>query len=69
MPPLHPLIKGLIEVLPPNGKPWTLEEAAEWLQTAASNLRYAYKLQGRIKVEIEAHPQIRNSSGATPATD
>jgi hypothetical protein len=54
MPPLHPLIKGLIEVLPPDGNTWTVEEAAEWLQTAASNLRYAYKFQGRIKVEIDS---------------
>jgi hypothetical protein len=54
MPPLHPLIKGLIEVLPHDGKSWTLEDATEWLQTAASNFRYAYKFKGRIKVEIEA---------------
>jgi hypothetical protein len=53
MPPLHPLIKGLIEVLPHDGAPWTVEDAAEWLQTAASNFRYAYKFKGHIKVETE----------------
>lgn len=53
MPPLHPLIKGLIEVLPHDGKMWSVEDATEWLQTAAANFRYAYKFQGRIKVEIE----------------
>jgi hypothetical protein len=52
MPPLHPLIKGLIEVLPHDGDSWTAEDAAEWLQTAASNFRYAYKFKGHIKVEI-----------------
>ena len=52
-PPLHPLIKGLVEVLPPNGAQWTVEEAAEWLHTAAGNFRYAYKFKGKIKVEIE----------------
>jgi hypothetical protein len=53
MPPLHPLIKGLIEVLPHDGKTWSVEDATEWLQTAAANFRYAYKFQGRIKVEID----------------
>lgn len=52
MPPLHPLIKGLIEVLPHDGNSWTAEDAAEWLQTAASNFRYAYKFREHIKVEI-----------------
>jgi hypothetical protein len=53
MPPLHPLIRGLIEVLPHNGKTWTATEATEWLQTAASNFRYAYRFNGKIKVELE----------------
>jgi hypothetical protein len=33
----------------------TIEEAADWLETAAYNLRLAYKFKGRIKVEIEGN--------------
>jgi hypothetical protein len=46
-------MEGLFQSLPPDGSPWTVEEAADWLQAAAYNLRFAYKFQGRIKVEIE----------------
>jgi hypothetical protein len=31
----------------------TTEEAVDWLQAAAYNLRFAYKFQGRIKVAVE----------------
>jgi hypothetical protein len=45
----------------------TLEGAADWLQAAAYNLRFAYKFQGRIKVTIEDQGSspipIRNSGG------
>jgi hypothetical protein len=47
---VHPLIRGL---LPPDGEQWTVDEAPEWLQTATVNFRYAYKLHGKIKVEID----------------
>ena len=50
--PRHPLIAGLFKVLPPDGATWSLEEAEEWLQAAATNLRFAYKYKGTIKVEI-----------------
>jgi hypothetical protein len=52
-PPRHPLIEGLFQSLPADGEPWTLEEAADWLQAAAYNLRFAYKLKGKITVIID----------------
>jgi hypothetical protein len=58
-------MEGLFQSLPPDGHPMTLEEAADWLQAAACNLRFAYKFQGRIKVTIEDQGSspipIRNS--------
>jgi hypothetical protein len=64
-PPRHPLIEGLFQSLPPDGDPMTTEEAADWLQAAAYNLRFAYKFSGRIKVAIEDQGSspipIRNS--------
>ena len=56
-PPRHPLIEGLFQSLPANGEEWTLEDAADWLHAAAYNLRFAYKLKGKIKIEIEIEPQ------------
>jgi hypothetical protein len=56
-PPRHPLIEGMFQSLPPNGQEWTLDEAADWLHAAAYNLRFAYKLKGKIKIEIEVEPQ------------
>jgi hypothetical protein len=56
-PPRHPLIEGMFQSLPPNGQTWTLDEAADWLHAAAYNLRFASKLQGKIKVEIEVERQ------------
>jgi hypothetical protein len=52
-PPRHPLIEGMFQSLPENGKPWTLDEAADWLHAAAYNLRFAYKLKGKITIEIK----------------
>jgi hypothetical protein len=60
-PPRHPLITGLFQSLPPDGAPWTIEEAADWLQAAAYNLRFAYKLKGSIKVEITSPRPSSNS--------
>jgi hypothetical protein len=60
-PPRHPLITGLFQSLPPDGAPWTIEEAADWLQAAAYNLRFAYKLKGSIKVEITSPRSSSNS--------
>jgi hypothetical protein len=57
IPPRHPLIEGMFQSLPENGKPWTLDEAADWLHAAAYNLRFAYKLKGKIKIEIEVERQ------------
>jgi hypothetical protein len=51
-PPRHPLIEGMFQSLPENGQTWTLDEAADWLHAAAYNLRFAYKLKGKITVEI-----------------
>jgi hypothetical protein len=42
-----------LEILPPDGEQCTVDEAAEWLQTATVNFRYAYKFHGKIKVEID----------------
>jgi hypothetical protein len=56
-PPRHPLIEGMFQSLPPNGQTWTLDEAADWLHAAAYNLRFAYKLKGKIKIEIEVERQ------------
>jgi hypothetical protein len=52
-PPRHPLIEGMFQSLPENGKPWTLDEAADWLHAAAYNLRFAYKLKGKITIDIK----------------
>lgn len=49
-PPRHPLVEGLFQSLPPDGETWTLDEAADWLQAAAYNLRMAYKFKGVITV-------------------
>lgn len=51
--PRHPLIEGMFLSLPPNGQPWTLDEAADWLHAAAYNLRFAYKLKGKITIDIK----------------
>jgi hypothetical protein len=53
IPPRHPLIEGMFQSLPPNGQPWTLDEAADWLHAAAYNLRFAYKLKGKITIDIK----------------
>lgn len=52
-PPRHPLIEGMFQSLPNNGQSWTLEEAADWLHAAAYNLRFAYKLKGKITIDIK----------------
>jgi hypothetical protein len=52
-PPRHPLIEGLFQSLPKEGEIWTVQDAAEWLEAAAVNLRIAYKFKGRIKVTVE----------------
>ena len=52
-PPRHPLIEGMFQSLPENGKPWTLDEAADWLHAAAYNLKFAYKLKGKITIDIK----------------
>jgi hypothetical protein len=56
-PTRHPLIEGLFQSLPPNGQLWTLDEAADWLHAAAYNLRFAYKLKGKLKIEIHVEQQ------------
>jgi hypothetical protein len=43
----------MFQSLPENGKPWTLHVAADWLHAAAYNLRFAYKLKGKITVDIK----------------
>jgi hypothetical protein len=43
----------MFQSLPENGKPWTLDEAADWLHAAAYNLRFAYKLKGKITIDIK----------------
>ena len=53
IPPRHPLIEGMFQSLPPNGQPWTLDEVADWLHAAAYNLRFAYKLKGKITIDIK----------------
>ena len=53
IPPRHPLIEGMFQSLPENGQPWTLDEAADWLHAAAYNLRFAYKLKGKITIDIK----------------
>jgi hypothetical protein len=53
IPPRHPLIEGMFQSLPENGQPWSLEEAADWLHAAAYNLRFAYKLKGKITIDIK----------------
>jgi hypothetical protein len=43
----------MFQSLPENGQAWTLEEAADWLHAAAYNLRFAYKLKGKITIDIK----------------
>ena len=64
-PPRHPLIEGMFQSLPPNGQPWTLDEAADWLHAAAYNLRFAYKLKGKITVDIKVEQPTK--SGQNPS--
>lgn len=49
----HPLIQGLVDSLPENGKTWTLDEAVDWLEAAAVNLRLVYKFKGSIDVSAK----------------
>lgn len=63
--PDHPLIQGLFQSLPDIGNPWTAEDAADWLETAAANLRLAYKFKGRIKVTIEGQDSLPVRGGNT----
>jgi hypothetical protein len=56
-PPRHPLVEGMFQSLPLNGQSWTLDEAADWLHAAAYNLRFAYKLKGKITVDIKVERQ------------
>jgi hypothetical protein len=58
-PPRHPLIEGMFKSLPNDGEPWTLEEAADWLHAAAYNLRFAYKLKGKITIDIKIEQPVR----------
>jgi len=48
---LHPLIRGLVDSLPPAGSDWSNEDCANWLQAAAFNFRLICKGIGAIKVE------------------
>lgn len=48
--PRPPLITGLFDSLPKDGDTWTAEDAADWLETAAANLRLVYKFKGRIDI-------------------
>jgi hypothetical protein len=57
------LIEALYESLPADGKTWTLQEAEDWLQAAAYNFRYAYKLPGVLKVQITAVQRDESSAG------
>lgn len=49
-PPMHPLIRGLVDSLPKSDEQWTLEDAVNWLEAAAVNLRLVYKFKGSITV-------------------
>jgi hypothetical protein len=64
-PPRHPLIEGMFQSLPPIGQLWTLDEAADWLHAAAYNLRFAYKLKGKITVDIKVEQPTK--SGDNPS--
>ncbi|NNU67114.1 hypothetical protein FE844_000520 [Rhizobium indicum] len=57
---MNPLIAGLFESLPPEGTAWTSEDAVNWLQAAAANLRIVYKIQGNILVTGEVPPSDYN---------
>jgi hypothetical protein len=58
--PRHRLIVGLFESLPKDGDTMTAEDAADWLETAAANLRLVYKFKGRIRVAIDGDIPIRS---------
>jgi hypothetical protein len=56
-PPMHPLIRGLVDSLPKNGETWELDDAVNWLEAAAVNLRLVYKFKGSITVSAKAPDQ------------
>ncbi|HLH17621.1 MAG TPA: hypothetical protein VKX45_10390 [Bryobacteraceae bacterium] len=50
--PLHPLIRGLIKSLPPEGQDWPIEKRAKWLRAAAQNFDLIYPDTGMDSIEI-----------------
>jgi hypothetical protein len=40
---LHPLVRGLVELLPPPGTEWPEEDQNEWLDAARANFKVMYK--------------------------
>ena len=50
-PPLDPLLRGLVDRLPPADSDWSLENRVKWLQTAANIFDLIYKGGGGIKIE------------------
>ena len=53
-PPMHPLIRGLVDSLPKSNEQWELDDAVNWLEAAAVNLRLVYKFKGSITVAAHA---------------
>jgi hypothetical protein len=46
------LIEALVDHLPKQGAPFTIEDLADWLRAAEGNLRIIYGIKGRITIEV-----------------
>lgn len=49
---LHPFIQGLLATLPPPESQWSVQERANWLNTAASIFMLIYKGEGTVTVTV-----------------
>ena len=56
-PPLDPLLRGLVDRLPPADSEWSLQDRVKWLQTAANIFDLIYKGDGGIKIEAAISPR------------
>lgn len=51
-PPLDPFIQGLLRKLPKPDTPWSIQDQAKWLRTAASIFGLIYPADGSITIQV-----------------
>ena len=49
-PPLDPLLRGLVDRLPPSDTEWSVTDRVKWLQTASNVFDLIYKGDGGIEI-------------------